>query len=61
MLDQSFSAHNFEVLFNLEKRKGHIDIKSMSQPYQDVLSEIKKSDAISGGTTPTFDCHASIS
>lgn len=41
MLDQSFSAHNFEILFNLENRKGHIDIKSMSQPYQDVLSEIK--------------------
>ena len=41
MLDQSFSAHNFEVLFNLENRKGHIDIKSMSQPYQDVLVEIK--------------------
>lgn len=41
MLDQSFSAHNFEVLFNLENRKGHIDIKSMSQPYQDVLAEIK--------------------
>ena len=41
MLDQSFSAHNFEVLFNLENRKGHIDITSMSQPYKDVLSEIK--------------------
>lgn len=41
MLDQSFSAHNFEVLFNLENRKGHIDITSMSQPYQDVLAEIK--------------------
>lgn len=41
MLDQSFSAHNFEILFNLENRKGHINIKSMSQPYQDVLVEIK--------------------
>ena len=41
MLDQSFSAHNFEVLFNLENRKGHIDITSMSQPYKDVLAEIK--------------------
>ncbi len=41
MLDQSFSAHNFEVLFNLENRKGHIDIKSMSRPYQDALAEIK--------------------
>lgn len=41
MLDQSFSAHNFEVLFNLENRKGNIDIKSMSRPYQDVLAEIK--------------------
>lgn len=43
MLDQSFSAHNFEVLFNLENRKGHIDITSMSQPYQDVLADIKDS------------------
>ena len=41
MLDQSFSAHNFEVLFNLENRKGHIDITSMSQLYKDVLAEIK--------------------
>lgn len=41
MLDQSFSAHNFEVLFNLENRKGHIDITTMSQPYQDVLADIK--------------------
>ena len=41
MLDQSFSAHNFEVLFNLENRKGHIDITSMSQPYQNVLADIK--------------------
>ena len=41
MLDQSFSTHNFEFLFNLENRKGNIDIKSMSQPYQDVLAEIK--------------------
>lgn len=41
MLDQSFSAHNFEVLFNLENRKGHIDVTSMSQPYEDVLADIK--------------------
>lgn len=41
MLDQSFSTHNFEFLFNVENRKGNIDIKSMSQPYQAVLAEIK--------------------
>lgn len=41
MLDQSFSAHNFEVLFNLENRKGCIEVTSMSQQYQDVLAEIK--------------------
>ena len=41
MLDQSFSAHNFEVIFTLENRKGHVDITTMSQHYQDVVSEIK--------------------
>ena len=41
MLDQSFSAHNFEVIFTMENRKGHIDITMMSQAYQDVLTEIK--------------------
>ena len=41
MLDQSFSAHNFEVIFTLENRKGHVDITTMSQHYQDVASEIK--------------------
>lgn len=41
MLDQSFSAHNFEVIFTMENRKGHVDTTAMSQAYQDILAEIK--------------------
>lgn len=41
MLDQSFSAHNFEVIFTIENRKGHVDITMMSQAYQNILAEIK--------------------
>lgn len=42
MLDQSFSAHNFEVIFTMENRKGHIDITMMSQAYQDVFDRDKE-------------------
>ena len=28
MLDQSFSAHNFETIYCLESRKGNIDIQT---------------------------------
>lgn len=31
MLDQAFSAHTLEVLFNLENRKGHIDMGHKGQ------------------------------
>lgn len=47
MLDQSFSAHNFEVIFTLENRKGNVDITTMSQRYQNVVEKIKETkDAI---------------
>lgn len=41
MLDQSFSAHNFEIIFNMENRKGNVDISSMSEAYQHAISRIK--------------------
>ena len=34
MLDQSFSAHNLEVIFDLENRKGNIDINWMPDEYR---------------------------
>lgn len=34
MLDQSFSAHNLEVIFDLENRKGNIDINWMPEEYR---------------------------
>lgn len=42
MLDQSFSANNFEVIFALENRKGRVDITSMSSEYQGVIADIKE-------------------
>ncbi len=42
MLDQSFSANNFEVIFTLENRKGRVDITTMSKEYQDTLAAIKE-------------------
>lgn len=29
MLDQSFSAHNFDIIYGIESRKGNIDIHSV--------------------------------
>lgn len=37
MLDQSFSASNFVVIFNMENRKGHVNISTMSSTYQTIL------------------------
>ena len=37
MLDQSFSAHNFETIYCLESRKGNIDIQTMPEKYHNVL------------------------
>ena len=42
MLDQSFSAHNLEVIFDLENRKGNIDIDWMPEGYRDAVAEMKE-------------------
>lgn len=42
MLDQSFSAHNLEVIFDLENRKGNIDIDWMSMEYRDAAEKMKE-------------------
>lgn len=41
MFDQTFSFKNIEVIFNIENRKGHIDLSRMPQPYQDVVVEVR--------------------
>lgn len=40
MFDQSFSAKNIEVIFNIENRKGHIDYSRMPQAYKDCVTDI---------------------
>jgi hypothetical protein len=45
MLDQSFSAHNFETIYSLESRKGNIDVNTMPEEYRMVIAraeDIKK-------------------
>lgn len=42
MLDQSFSAHNLEVIFDLENRKGNIDINWMPDEYRAAAAEMKE-------------------
>lgn len=42
MLDQSFSAHNLEVIFDLENRKGNIDIDWMPEGYRAAAAEMKE-------------------
>ena len=42
MLDQSFSAHNLEVIFDLENRKGNIDINWMPEEYRAAAAEMKE-------------------
>ena len=45
MLDQSFSAHNFETIYSLESRKGNIDINTMPEEFRMVIAraeDIKK-------------------
>lgn len=39
MLDQSFSAHNFEIIYSLESRKGNIDVKTMPDGYRKVIAQ----------------------
>ena len=41
MLDQSFSAHNLEVIFDLENRKGNINIDWMPEEYRNAAAEMK--------------------
>lgn len=42
MLDQSFSAHNLEVIFDLENRKGNIDINWMPEEYRAAAIKMKE-------------------
>ena len=42
MLDQSFSAHNFETIYGFESRKGCLDIHSMPQSYHDIVAETNR-------------------
>lgn len=48
MIDQSFSASNFEVIFNMENRKGHVNISAMSSTYQAILERLKKTKKMFG-------------
>lgn len=41
MLDQSFSAHNFETIYSLESRKGNIDVNTMPENYRMVIARTK--------------------
>lgn len=41
MLDQSFSAHNFDTIYSLESRKGNIDVKTMPEDYRMVIAQIE--------------------
>lgn len=40
MLDQSFSAKNFETIFTLLNRQGKVEIDAMSEDYQAFVGEI---------------------
>lgn len=42
MLDQSFSVHNLEVVFDLENRKGNIDIDWMPEAYRSAVAKMKE-------------------
>ena len=42
MLDQSFSLHNLEVIFDLENRKGNIDIDWMPEEFRVAAAEMKE-------------------
>lgn len=41
-LDQSFSASNFHIIFNLLNRRGKIDVKKLSDGYQKAIADIKE-------------------
>jgi hypothetical protein len=42
MLDQSFSAKNFEEIFNIRNRTGKIEIATMPILFQQIVAEIKQ-------------------
>lgn len=42
MLDQSFSAHNFETIYCLESRKGNINVQTMPEQYREVLVNLEE-------------------
>ena len=48
MIDQSFSASNFEAIFNMENRKGQVDISTLSSTYQAILEQLKKTKKMFG-------------
>lgn len=41
MFDQTFSASNFEALFEIELRKGLVDFNQMPQEYRDAAANVK--------------------
>jgi len=41
MFDQSFSPSNFETIFSIEHRKGHIDYNRMPQDYKNAVANIQ--------------------
>lgn len=41
MFDQSFTAKNIELVFNIENRKGHIDYNRMPLAYNDIVADIR--------------------
>ena len=45
MLDQSFSLVNLEKIFNMENRKGNIDLHNMPDDYQYIIKKIKENDS----------------
>lgn len=42
MIDQSFSAENFEKIFNIENRKGNINKDTLPAEYITLLVRIKE-------------------
>lgn len=40
-LDQSFSADNFEIIYNILLRKGKVNLDKMPESYKDIVVEIK--------------------
>lgn len=41
MFDQTFSAANFEAIFEIELRKGLVDFNQMPQEYREAATNVK--------------------